>query len=603
MPDLSFLPPQLKAKVQDLFNQSAGLISSGTSTPSMQANISNQIKKLANSFDATGKTFDEVRKELIKFKSSVTSATIKGFPKRSSITPGTDPSGLGLYTPITEEQRQLKQIQNAFYLESLDRQKKDAIKYALQNRFAPGLFSPPPGKGVLGSNVLSNADMDYKQLMGEFYVPTASETNKTFQRNLAAARLAKNKQDTISNANRASFFAPGADKEMVRASRIQERLEKDRKRAEDKRIREEYEFEQAAIENRARLEAENLLNQRDNQKRLIARQTKLSQTTESAYSIGNIFNFNKIAKDLQAQGLQPQEISALKTRVRERNQNRAFGLSLVAPLASSVLEQAIGTQTRGARIGSSAVSALGNVVGLGATGFSIGGPIGAGVGAAVGLASSVPSIIDAITSNLPELTKELQKLGEASSKSRESLAGFTESTQKLALINSGDIAYRPQDRQRLLLQQTASISSVGSPVIRGKIEKALAEGNIQEAISAFSNASQLTKQNESSIELAAKVATNSGDIYNPYTSALRRAGQLVFSNKYSIPENQLSKKQTDLISETTTGLFKLIGSSVTEGGDSLLGKIDSSKAITSRLQGANSIGDFAAVLNQVGRIN
>ena len=111
---------------------------------------------------------------------------------------------------------------------------------------------------------------------------------------------------------------------------------------------------------------------------------------------------------------QQAEARAAKDARTQRLQNRAMLLSFAAPMVSGAAggmfkssDQSSEAATYNARV--DAVSGgVGNVLGMGATGFMMGGPKGAIAGAALGLATSAGDLMDSFFTSLPAASKELE---------------------------------------------------------------------------------------------------------------------------------------------------------------------------------------------------
>lgn len=335
------------------------------------------------------------------------------------------------------------------------------------------------------------------------------------------------------------------------------------------------------------------------------RLSEIEKLTQSSYSLRNIFKTKQITEQLSGLGFQPEEVSKLKDNIRGVNQQRAFNLSLIAPLVTAGLEAAIGSQTRGQRIASSSVSALGNAIAYGATGFSLSGgnPIGAAVGAGAGLLTSLPSILEAITSNIPDLTKALEDLGNASSKSRASLANFTESTQKLFGINSGEISYRPQDKLKFLERQNAEVQTIDNEKIRTRVQSALASGDINGAISGFTDFDSIRQQKEQAANIRLSLAKRASRFANIQSFQSIGGSTQGLNIAGTVKELPLSKTQQEEASGVASDLFKLLNRSINSEGTSLTKVIQGNQNFLSGIQGAKSITDFINILNEVGAKN
>jgi TP901 family phage tail tape measure protein len=101
----------------------------------------------------------------------------------------------------------------------------------------------------------------------------------------------------------------------------------------------------------------------------------------------------------------------------------ALGLAVAAPILAQTITQAIPQDTKGGRVGATAVGALGNIGAATATGAMFG-PIGAAVGLAAGALLEIPNVVGALSTNFPELQAAVQK-------SSESLTKFSDAGSQL----------------------------------------------------------------------------------------------------------------------------------------------------------------------------
>ena len=97
----------------------------------------------------------------------------------------------------------------------------------------------------------------------------------------------------------------------------------------------------------------------------------------------------------------------------------AMAIGLIAPMLAETAVNAIGTESKGSRMGSAAVSGAGNVASMAGMGFMVGGPVGAAVGGAVGALTLFSNVVKEASTDLPELARAAKKASEEYTKATE----------------------------------------------------------------------------------------------------------------------------------------------------------------------------------------
>ena len=126
------------------------------------------------------------------------------------------------------------------------------------------------------------------------------------------------------------------------------------------------------------------------------------------------------------------------------------GLAIGAPIIAETIANAIGRETREARIGSATASAFGQVGTFAGTGALVAGPKGAAVGALIGALAGLTGVIKEFNTNIPELA-----------------AQATESSSKLTKFNEAS------QRVTTAFEQIEDLRSRGQAVEAGKAQQEL----------------------------------------------------------------------------------------------------------------------------------
>ena len=110
----------------------------------------------------------------------------------------------------------------------------------------------------------------------------------------------------------------------------------------------------------------------------------------------------------------------------------AMAIGLIAPILAETAANAIGTEDKGSRMGSAAVSGLGNTASMATMGFQVGGPVGAAVGGAVGALTLFTNVIKEASTNLPELASAAKKASEDYTKATDANKAILETYNTLS---------------------------------------------------------------------------------------------------------------------------------------------------------------------------
>jgi TP901 family phage tail tape measure protein len=148
------------------------------------------------------------------------------------------------------------------------------------------------------------------------------------------------------------------------------------------------------------------------------------------------------------------------------------GLAIGAPIIAESIANAIGQETKNARIGSASASALGQVGTFAGTGALIAGPKGAAVGALIGALTGLSGVIKQLSTDIPELSAKARE-------SASNLTQFNEASQKT----------------KTAFEQLQGLRSQGQTVEAGKAEGVLLK-NIQKD---FAKSPELRAQATSAI--------------------------------------------------------------------------------------------------------
>lgn len=145
-------------------------------------------------------------------------------------------------------------------------------------------------------------------------------------------------------------------------------------------------------------------------------------------------------RDLAARRLkesrQQQKIAAKGSRMQKfRAGGGAFGgaISMVAPMIASAVTQMIPQDTKTGRVAAAGTTAVGNIASMTAMG-SMFGPIGTAVGFAAGALTSIPSVVEAFTTDFPELSAKADKSGQALEKFNQSVTGLQTASENLTNV-------------------------------------------------------------------------------------------------------------------------------------------------------------------------
>ena len=215
---------------------------------------------------------------------------------------------------------------------------------------------------------------------------------------------------------------------------------------------------------------------------------------------------NKAQSDLSKQIQGTKNKGDVTTATRSQKMGAAIGgnamaIGMIAPMLAETAANAMGTEDKGSRMGSAAVSGLGNTASMAAMGFMVGGPVGAAVGGAVGALTLFSSVIKEASTDLPELASAAKKASEDYTKATDAnkailatyntLSGLDDPNQKgqavaveSDLINQIQNQFTRSDDPRLAGQAIAAAKSRDFEGLLKALEentKALAVKNIEEA--------------------------------------------------------------------------------------------------------------------------
>ena len=110
----------------------------------------------------------------------------------------------------------------------------------------------------------------------------------------------------------------------------------------------------------------------------------------------------------------------------------AMAIGMIAPMLAETAVNAIGTESKGSRVGSAAVSGVGNVASMAGMGFMVGGPVGAAVGGAVGALTLFSNVVKEASTNLPELARAAKKASEDYTKATDANKAILETYNTLS---------------------------------------------------------------------------------------------------------------------------------------------------------------------------
>jgi len=156
----------------------------------------------------------------------------------------------------------------------------------------------------------------------------------------------------------------------------------------------------------------------------------------------------------------------------------ALGLSIAAPILGETLKNVAGQETPGARQFGEVASAAGQVGSFGATGALIakgGGPIGLAIGALL----TIPGVVNAFTTELPELTA-------AAKKASQDLTKFSDVSQRLLTASSSlseftDKGASPEKLKKVQDDLAKALSEL-TPAERSRIESSIRVGSLEEEL-------------------------------------------------------------------------------------------------------------------------
>lgn len=204
---------------------------------------------------------------------------------------------------------------------------------------------------------------------------------------------------------------------------------------------------------------------------ILAAQKEINKNQES---INQAVSKNKEVLTAQ-KSLAKAEKGRIPQKLEAGSRAGGLGLALAAPILAQTLTQAIPQDTKGGRVGATAVGALGNIGAATATGAMFG-PIGAAVGLAAGALLEIPNVVGALSTNFPELQAAVQKSSEALTKFSDAGSQLLTSFENLQtalkdpntsqdMINKASDAYAKalmglssEDQKRL--QQAAEIGNL-----------------------------------------------------------------------------------------------------------------------------------------------
>lgn len=153
--------------------------------------------------------------------------------------------------------------------------------------------------------------------------------------------------------------------------------------------------------------------------------------------------------------------------IAARFEKAAFGLSLAAPIAGQTISQFVGGEDRTGRVAKAGISGVTDTISLAATGAIIGsaqGPAGilpgAAVGAAIGGINGLINIFDEMNTNLPELTRTLERLQSSLNSTINNLNAYSDATGKLNQFQLGNINLSKQEVNNLKRVQSQALSTI-----------------------------------------------------------------------------------------------------------------------------------------------
>lgn len=331
----------------------------------------------------------------------------------------------------------------------------------------------------------TKAQREYRQLQGGF---DATE-RRTEQ--LAESLARKEKEKTTKRKERVLQTGRifGIDPNQLSAEEREEYKKKNdairiQRKLQEKRAEEEKKNSQIIQTN---LKQEQALQQ----KRIasqIAFDNKLQELTRAASNVGilgfggkrELEKLQKIASGNSANAFAAQNALSQVVATREnRLQNRLLVGSLVAPIIGSVGQNVFSQETKAGRGGAEVSASLGNIGGFALAGASILGPKGALGGAALGTIMSLPSIIEAFTSEMPDLQRATEKLKEDTNQVTLALSTLVSATEKLSQIRRGETKATNAQVAQLEAEQLKQVQTINkfNPRLRGQTARLVESGD------------------------------------------------------------------------------------------------------------------------------
>lgn len=263
---------------------------------------------------------------------------------------------------------------------------------------------------------------------------------------------------------------------------------------------------------------------------------------------------------LRKEAIRTGQSGIFEQNVKQRLQSKALNASFVLPVLSGLAEEGITStlgDTRGSRIASKTVGALGNVASFTATGFAIGGPAGAIGGAGLGLFTELPGVIKAVNDSMPELIKNFQSLKETNSRTSTSLNAFIDASEKLGQIDKfGGVT--ANDRNRIFRNQLSALGNIPDIAGRDEVRKAISSGNINKAREITANISSILEGRQNTAEFRARYANLGKGIFSFGTEGLTE-GDKKLIEAYSSSTSALKGaelNQNGTLNPLTGGFFQ-----------------------------------------------
>jgi TP901 family phage tail tape measure protein len=209
-------------------------------------------------------------------------------------------------------------------------------------------------------------------------------------------------------------------------------------------------------------------------------------------------------------------------------------LAIGAPIIAQTIANAIGKETKEARVGSAAASALGDIGSFAGTGALVAGPKGAIVGGLIGALTGLTGVIKELNTNIPELSAKAKE-------SASNLTQFNEASQRTKtafeqieeLRNKGQVTEAGKAQQELLKnigKDFANNPSLRSQAISSVINKDFR--GLQNALDKNTEALIKVNQQEESNLSIGKFLKDVG---------AENVGRLEYDNKVSFDQQDLEK--------------------------------------------------------------